>query len=195
MRIIAGEARGRRIEAPTGRNTRPTLDRIRENIFNMIQSETASRKILDLFAGSGALSLEALSRGASFAVLVDCDRKANAVQRKNAETLGLTDRCRLMLCDWQKALQILRAANETFDLVFLDPPYAKTDLKPVFYALREVILPDSLIVLEHENGKTIEIGNEYECVKERAWGYCAVSFFRPTRVQITGAKEKPEETV
>ena len=84
MRIIAGEAGGRRIEAPTGKNTRPTLDRIRENIFNMIQSETAGRKILDLFAGSGALSLEALSRGASFAVLVDCDRKANAVQRKNA---------------------------------------------------------------------------------------------------------------
>ena len=188
MRIIAGEARGRKFEAPTGRNTRPTLDRIRENLFNMIQSETAGRRVLDLFAGSGALSLEALSCGASFAVLVDCDRKANAVQRKNVETLGLSDKCRLMLCDWQKALQILGAENEAFDLVFLDPPYAKTDLKPVFHALKEVVVPDSLIVLEHENGKTIEIGNGYECVRERAWGFCAVSFYRPYDLQTTGKK-------
>ena len=83
MRIIAGEARGRRIDAPEGRNTRPTLDRIRENMFNILQNEIPGSHVLDLFAGSGALSFESLSRGASDAVLVDSDRKANAVQKQS----------------------------------------------------------------------------------------------------------------
>ena len=85
MRIIAGEAGGRIIEAPKGMNTRPTLDRVRENIFNMIQQDVPDSAVLDLFAGSGAMSLEALSRGASRAVLVDSDRNANAVQKKNEQ--------------------------------------------------------------------------------------------------------------
>ena len=90
MRIIAGEARGRQIIAPEGRNTRPTLDRVRENIFNMLQAEVPGSRVLDLFAGSGALSLEAISRGAESAVLVDSDRKAHMVQKRNIETLKYT---------------------------------------------------------------------------------------------------------
>ena len=92
MRIIAGEARGRRIEAPAGRNTRPTLDRIRENMFNILQADIPESRILDLFAGSGALSLEAISRGAASAVLVDSDRKASMIQKQNAESLRFDDR-------------------------------------------------------------------------------------------------------
>ena len=87
MRIIAGESRGRKIEAPAGMHTRSTLDRVRENMFNMIQPYVPGSMVLDLFAGSGALSLEALSRGAASAVLVDSDRRASQVQSKNIENL------------------------------------------------------------------------------------------------------------
>ena len=87
LRIIAGSARGRRFEAPAGKDTRPTLDRVRENLFNMLQGRCMDARVLDLFAGSGALSLEALSRGAEWAVMADRDREAHRIERKNAEGL------------------------------------------------------------------------------------------------------------
>lgn len=189
MRIIAGDAKGRRIEAPAGRNTRPTLDRVRENLFNMIQYEVADRRVLDLFAGSGALSLEALSRGAAFAVLSDLDRGAGAVQRRNAESLRYADRTRIMTCDWRRAVQTLRAEGERFSLVFLDPPYAMTDLREVFDALSPLLDPDALIVLEHEAKKKPLTGPGFDCVKEREWGFCGVSIYRP------GAGGHREESV
>ena len=92
MRIIAGTARGRKIEAPEGKNTRPTLDRVRENLFNILQMKIRGSRILDLFAGSGALSIEALSRGAESATLVDSDRNATGYRRKIWNRLGLPDR-------------------------------------------------------------------------------------------------------
>ena len=88
MRIIAGTARNRRLEAPEGTNTRPTLDRVRENLFNILQTRIRDSTVLDLFAGSGALSFEAISRGAVRAVLCDADRKAYRTERRNAESLG-----------------------------------------------------------------------------------------------------------
>ena len=139
MRIIAGEARGRRIEAPEGRNTRPTLDRVRENLFNMLQGEISCSRVLDLFAGSGALSFEALSRGAEYACLVDHDRKASAVQIKNADTLGYRDRTRIMTSDWRRALKEIESTGKCFDMVFLDPPYAMLDLTDVFSGLTPVL--------------------------------------------------------
>ena len=135
MRIIAGEARGRRIEAPAGRNTRPTLDRIRENMFNILQADIPESRILDLFAGSGALSLEAISRGAASAVLVDSDRKASMIQKQNAESLRFNDRTRLYCCDWTRAVRTLQEEKQKFDIIFLDPPYAMTDLRTVFTSL------------------------------------------------------------
>ena len=178
MRIIAGEARGRQIIAPEGRNTRPTLDRVRENIFNMLQTEVPGSRVLDLFAGSGALSLEAISRGAESAVLVDSDRKANMVQKRNIETLRYTEKARVLLCDWKKAVGILREEGQKFDLVFLDPPYCMTDLKDVFLSLIPVSDEDTLIVLEHEAGKNITAAEQYEVVRQKEWGFCAVSFYR-----------------
>ena len=167
MRIIAGEAGGRIIEAPKGMNTRPTLDRVRENIFNMIQQDVPDSTVLDLFAGSGAMSLEALSRGASRAVLVDSDRNANAVQKKNIETLRYGTRAKAMLCDWRQAAERLRKDGEKFDLVILDPPYAMTDLHE-----------DSLIVLEHEAGKDITVPEKFVRERQRSWGFCALSIYR-----------------
>ena len=178
MRIIAGEARGRTIEAPKGMNTRPTLDRVRENIFNMIQQDVPESAVLDLFAGSGAMSLEALSRGASRAVLVDSDRRANTVQKNNIETLRYGTRAKTMLCDWRQAAERLRKDGEKFDLVILDPPYAMTDLRDVFSMIRHLIHEDSLIVLEHEAGKDITVPEEFVQEKQRSWGFFALTIYR-----------------
>ena len=178
MRIVAGEARGRRIEAPAGRNTRPTLDRVRENLFNMLQGEIPGSTVLDLFAGSGALSFEALSRGATKAYLVDHDPKASAVERRNAEALRYTERVRIVQADWRKALKGFESISERFDIVFLDPPYAMLELSEIFAGLIPMLGDDALIILEHEAGKNPETGTGFDLVKSRRWGFCEVSFFR-----------------
>lgn len=178
MRIIAGESRGRVIEAPSGLHTRPTLDRVRENIFNMIQNDVPGSRVLDLFAGSGALSLEALSRGAVFAAMADCDRNACAVQQKNISLLRYEDRTKQFKCDWQAAVRELQAAHELFDIVFLDPPYVMLDLRNVFDSLVPLTGNDSLIILEHESGKEPIVSGAYTEIKSRAWGFCAVTIYR-----------------
>ena len=123
MRIISGQARGRKLATLEGENTRPTLDRTREALFNILQTRVRGAKVLDLFAGSGALGLEALSRGAQSAVFCDVSRQACAVIQKNIEALRAQDRSRLLCCDAMDALA--RLAGESFDVVFLDPPYRK----------------------------------------------------------------------
>lgn len=113
MRIIAGEARSRTILAPEGRDTRPTLDRVRENLFNILQWQCPGARVLDLFAGSGALALEALSRGAAEAVLADCDARAVRVERQNVEALGFSQRARVLQADWPgDGAQIIRGRPE-----------------------------------------------------------------------------------
>jgi len=122
VRIIAGEWRGRPIEAPPGAATRPTADRVRETLFSMLTSRLGSfeeLKVADLFAGSGALGLEALSRGAASATFVESDSSAASAIRRNAAKLGATDRVRIL---GGSALKL--PDSEPFDLVFADPPYA-----------------------------------------------------------------------
>ena len=121
MRIIAGALRGRKLEAPEGMATRPTADRVRETLFSMLTSRLGSfegLRVADLFAGSGALGLEALSRGAAFACFVEQDRRAIDAIRANITALGVEDRCQLVA---RSALAL--APAEPFDLIFADPPY------------------------------------------------------------------------
>ena len=178
MRIIAGTARGRTIEAPKGRDTRPTLDRVRENLFNILQRKTWDAKVLDLFAGTGALSLESLSRGAAEAVLVDCDRAAHVCQKQNVDKLGFNQQTRILLMDWKQALRQLTAAREAFDLVFLDPPYAMRDMAEVMEALKPLLAEDAVIILEHEAQVMPSTADGYEMYDSRKYGYVGVSFFR-----------------
>lgn len=121
MRVITGSARGRRLLELEGTETRPTTDRVKEGIFNIIQFDIEGRKILDLFAGTGQLGIEALSRGAASAVFVEQRRDAASLVRENLKLTGLSDRARVVCGD---ALAFLAAAGERFDLIFLDPPYA-----------------------------------------------------------------------
>ncbi len=123
MRVIAGRYKGRRLRAPRGRNTRPTSDRVREALFSMLGAVDEAR-VLDLFAGTGALGIEALSRGASSAVFVERDAAALDALRANLETLDLHQpRVEVRRVDALAALRTARERNETYDLVFVDPPY------------------------------------------------------------------------
>ncbi len=178
MRIIAGSARSRIIDAPRGMDTRPTLDRVRENLFNVISRRVPDARVLDLFAGSGALSLEAVSRGAAGAVLVDRDREAHLVEQRNAEKLGFTDRVRLFHCDWAQAVKRLRAEDARFDLIFLDPPYAMTDLTEVTRELLPLLAEDARVIVEHQAGHPSLVCGDLEAVDSRRWGYAGVTILK-----------------
>ena len=177
MRIIAGTARNRRIETPKGKNTRPTLDRVRENLFNILQTRIPDSAVLDLFSGSGALSFEAISRGAARAVLCDTDRDANRAERKNAEMLGFSDQTEIYCCDWKTVVRYMVDRGEQFDLVFLDPPYCMTDLRELSDQLLPLLPDNGLIILEHEAKKAVLFGDGFEKTDERKWGFCGISFF------------------
>lgn len=123
MRIIAGSAKGRRFDAPEGKNTRPTLDRVKEAMFGMIQFDIEGRRVLDLFSGSGNLGLEALSRGAESVVFCDSDRKAAELVRRNCALLGFEGRGEVFCCDCFLLISQLAHEGRAFSLVLLDPPY------------------------------------------------------------------------
>ena len=178
MRIIAGSARGRTFDAPQGRDTRPTLDRVRENVFNILQMKVRGATVLDLFSGSGAMAFEAISRGAAEAVLVDIDRAANAVQRQNAAKLRMEGQCRILQCDWQMAIRQLTATGERFQVIFLDPPYAMHDMVPVMEALRPLLAEDAVILLEHEAKMFPATPDGFELYDSRKYGIAGVRFFR-----------------
>lgn len=146
MRIVAGVFRGRPLAAPAGEHTRPTADRVREALFNILAGRVAESQVLDLFAGSGALGFEALSRGAAHCTFIDRDRRALAVVERNARTLGVQDRCRFLCLDWARGLERLRGCR--FDLVFVDPPYAAQLYEPVFRGIGSFLAQDGLVVAE-----------------------------------------------
>ena len=182
MRIVAGSARSRTILTPPGRDTRPTLDRVRENLFNILQFDCPNARVLDLFAGSGALSMEALSRGAQSAVLVDISHAAHKIQIQNAQALGFKEQTRILLLDWKKALDLLCEEKQTFDLVFLDPPYKITDLSEVTQRMAAggLIHQDSLVIVEHDYKQEIAVSSRLTLQKQRKYGIVGISIFQLT---------------
>ena len=179
MRIIAGEMRSRTILAPKGTDTRPTLDRTRESLFNILAAECPEARVLDLYAGSGALALEALSRGAQSAVLCDCSREAARVIRQNIASLRLEDMARFLFMQDLQAVALLGREGAKFDLVFLDPPY-RLDTAPACKALAEarVLLPDALVVIEHAAASSPQPGDDYELTDRRTYRDTMISFYR-----------------
>ena len=177
MRIIAGKARSRTIEAPKGRDTRPTLDRVRENLFNILQRRVVGATTLDLFAGSGALSLEAVSRGAELAVMADRDRQANMTEKLNVKNLGFEANTRIIQAEWQQTVRMLQNEGMRFDIVFLDPPYVMQDLTQVTDALIPLLAEGAVVIIEHEHHKLPIASEAYEKTDTRKYGYVGVSFY------------------
>lgn len=159
MRIVAGTLGGRRIDAPPGTDTRPTSDRVREALFSAL-GDVAQARVLDLFAGSGALAIEALSRGARSAVLVEKDARAARVVAANLDALDLgKPRAILRRRDALAALRDAREAGESYDLVFLDPPYRlATGLGPeLAQALAPVLAPGARVIGESDRRTPLDL--------------------------------------
>ncbi len=149
MRVIAGTARRLQLKTLPGTATRPTQDIIRETFFNVIQNYVPGARFLDLFAGSGAIGIEALSRGAAYAVFVENSRKAVSMIEENLEHTHLSDRAKVITGDALMALTRL-SGEAPFDLVYLDPPYGQGLERPVLTALKQspLIGPETLLTLE-----------------------------------------------
>ena len=177
MRIIAGEFGSRRLVAPKGRDTRPTLDRTREALFSILQPRLPGACVLDLFAGSGALGLEALSRGASEAVFCDHQAEAARAVRQNISALQLEQRTRLLRMDWARALALLAGEGRVFDLILLDPPYDMS-AAPVLQslAMHALLADEGMIVLEHDAALQPELPVGLSLTKRRRYGDSAFSF-------------------
>lgn len=150
MRVIAGEKRHLLLKTLDDLSIRPTTDKIKETLFNMIQFDIAGKMFLDLFAGSGAIGIEALSRGAKSATFVDNNDRAIKVIKENLEHTGLTDRANVIKSDAGLALENLSRENNVYGIVFLDPPYEKGLYKPVLDRLSKsrLINEESIIILE-----------------------------------------------
>lgn len=153
MRIISGKYRGTKLFTLEGLNTRPTLDRVKESLFNILNFDLQNAVVLDLFSGSGALGLEALSRGAKEAFLCDNSRAAVNIIRKNVQKLKLEAFTNIINKDFEKALQDLHIKNKKFDIIFLDPPYesnfAEIAVKKIIEF--ELLTENGIIVLETDN--------------------------------------------
>lgn len=183
MRIVAGTARGRAIEGPkpTSKHIRPTADRVRETIFNVLGQFLDGQGVLDLYAGTGALGLEAVSRGAGRAVLVDQDREAQALCRKNTEGLGFSAQVELLAQPVARAVEALGRKGERFELIFADPPYAARVVETVLEAVTGagLVSPGGMVVVEHdkrEDSPEQHAGLTRE--DQRRFGDTLVSFYR-----------------
>ncbi len=172
MRIVAGSARGRVLAAPKGADTiRPTSDRARETLFNVLGQWCDGLVVLDLFAGTGALGLEALSRGAAFCTFVDRGREALELCRKNIDALKFADRSELIASPVDRVWPRLVAEPRRFDLVFADPPYALEAGLAVLTQVGAVLAPGARVVIESAKTEELpaEVG-ELGLIDERALG-------------------------
>lgn len=187
MRIIAGHARGRPLKVPRGKSTRPTTDRVREALFSMIAADLpADVSVLDLFAGSGALGLEALSRGAGFAVFVEPDRLALSCLRGNIRAAGLAADARVLPCAAERALTRLQQEGQRFAVAFLDPPYASDLLASSLASLfrRNLMRPEALLVCEHSSRvapPTLPLG--WQIVASRPFGEVCLTLIRTSTTE------------
>jgi 16S rRNA (guanine(966)-N(2))-methyltransferase RsmD len=178
MRVIAGELGGRRLQAPSGRVTRPTSDKVREALFSML-AEVAGADVLDLFAGSGGLGIEALSRGAASAVFVERDAGAVRTLKSNLLALGIESAAtQVRRVEALAALRSARARKETYDLVFIDPPYSQAcDWGPELSALLPSLLrPAARVVVESDRRAPLEL--DLELQRERRYGDTSIRIHR-----------------
>ena len=207
MRVITGTARGAKLATLEGDNTRPTTDRVKEALFSMIQFDIEGRAVLDLFGGSGQLAIEALSRGATRATIIDQSRDAVNIIMENAKKTHLFDKCRISAADYSSFIRGA-AGRETYDIVFLDPPYASDLLPAALEALHKADLyaVGAYIVCETEcdipvknsrlrkdedmtaeavlrdvfGGKE-ELAEKYEVLKSVLYGHTRITLLTPAK--------------
>jgi 16S rRNA (guanine(966)-N(2))-methyltransferase RsmD len=176
MRIIAGIHRGRRLEAPDWAGLRPTSDRLRETLFNVLAPHIAGARFLDAYAGTGAVGIEALSRGASHVTFVEQDRRAQALIQANLDRCGVTDRYAIIRAGFKSAA---KALDGVFDVLFLDPPYGAAELAQALETAAPLVTGEAFLVLEH--GKRDAAPEEIQGLtrtRKLVQGDSVLSFFR-----------------
>lgn len=172
MRVIAGTARHLNLETPRGNRVRPTTDRIKETLFNMLQPRIPGAAFLDLFAGSGGIGIEALSRGASLCVFGDRDRQALNCIRANLEHTGLEDRAEVIAGDYSRTLALLRG-RAPFDIIFMDPPYDSTLVRQALKQIADsgLLAGDGVIVAEVPANEDLRpyLGDDWLIAREKVY--------------------------
>lgn len=189
MRVIGGSAKGRRLATLRTLALRPTPDRVREALFNILGAKIVEARVLDLFAGSGAIGLEALSRGAREAVFVELHDPACHLIDKNLRACGLQERATVWRADVLDALPALKVKGETFDLIFLDPPYRTSLVEDALKHLGDGVLlaPEGLVVAEHFFKRELrERYGELHRVRVERFGDVALSFYRVASSEDVG---------
>ncbi len=180
MRVVSGSAKGRTLKAVPGMGTRPTTDKVKEAIFSMIGPYFDGGAVLDLFAGTGGLGIEALSRGMDHAVFVDADRRSVEIVKHNLQVTRLTEQAEVYVNDAQRALKAMVKRDVRFRLVFLDPPYKLRTVEQIISMLQtlQLVEEEATIVVEHETSYDCEerIGFA-ECIRRVQYGDTAVSIY------------------
>ena len=181
MRVIGGHDRGRRLKVPKGRSLRPTSARVKEALFDILPHDLSGAKVLDLYAGTGNVTIEALSRGAAEAILIDASKQAANAIRENLRRLRLAARTKVWIIAVTRAVKLLARRGETFDMIFLDPPYehgwVATTIKAV--ADGELLRQTGVLIAEHSPRE--ELQSRYGAlvlVDQRRYGGTLLSFFK-----------------
>ena len=175
MRIIAGIKRGYKLFDFSGQDIRPTTDRVKESMFNLIQDFILDADVLDLFGGSGALTFEAMSRGARSGTIVDIDKNSIAVINKNKDALGFLD-VKVLNCD---ALNFIKTTKDKFSMIFLDPPYNRGFVAPIIEGIveNELLFDDGIIVLESDFSDEHSNFQGLNILKQRKYGRSFVTVY------------------
>ena len=171
MKVISGKYKGRNIQGYDIDGTRPTMDRVKESLFAMIQNNVTDSVVLDLFSGSGNLGIEALSEGAKHAYLVDKNHKACSVIKNNLSTIGIND-ADVLNMDFKMAIKYLYEKNIKIDILFLDPPYKTNFIEESIALLKDypILNKDGIIVCENESLDRIVYPSNFSCVKDKKYG-------------------------
>jgi 16S rRNA (guanine966-N2)-methyltransferase len=191
VRVIGGAAKGRKLRAPKGSSVRPTADRVKESLFNILQRDFFGARVLDVFAGTGNLSIEALSRGAAGAVLIDASERSGAIIRENLRRLGFAAQTEVWISPAARALKSLSRRGASFDFIFLDPPYEQDLVGRALEIIGRgnLLRPDGILVIEHSAREAVSATyGSLQLHDQRGYGDTLLSFYKV----ITSMDSAPE---
>ncbi|PTO40278.1 16S rRNA (guanine(966)-N(2))-methyltransferase RsmD [Enterococcus mundtii] len=185
MRVISGDYGGRRLKSLAGPNTRPTSDKVKESIFNMIGPYFNGEVVLDLYSGSGGLAIEAVSRGCSYAICVEKNYQALKIIKENIEITKEPNKFNTMKLDADKAIESLAKEDQKIDILFLDPPYAKQKIVDQIERMEELALFQDAALIVCETDKSVELPEtiqNFQQIKQQTYGISAVTIYRKEEI-------------
>ena len=180
MKVISGTLKGRKIEGYNIDGTRPTMDRVKESLFGMIQDYIKDSVVLDLFAGSGQLGIEAISNGAKYTYFIDNNQEVIKTLNKNITNLKIKDKSKVILSDWKKSLNDFSNQKQKFNIIFVDPPYNYDVYEKILEKVSTLNLlnKEGLIILEHHNLKLKDKYNNLTLYKQKGYGNKSVNIYK-----------------